>query len=86
VAWANRNNATGALFWTCESTEEERRLVCRADARLVGCFTGSGVDEAGCRTLIGQQRMCSGILWSMRGANAVIVLRCCQLLGRFEDF
>jgi hypothetical protein len=49
-------------------------------------FVGSGVVEAGCRTVIGQRLKQSGMRWSVRGANAIIALRCCILSGRFEDF
>ena len=27
----------------------------------------------------------SGIFWTVRGANAISALRCCQFNGRFED-
>jgi hypothetical protein len=66
--------------------EENADLMCGVELRLVGYFTSSGVVEAGCRTVIGRRLMRSGMLWSVRGANAVIVLRRCQLLGRLEDF
>jgi hypothetical protein len=49
-------------------------------------FVGSGVVEAGCRTVIGERLKQSGMRWSVRGANAIIALRCCILSGRFEDF
>ena len=49
-------------------------------------FVGSGVVEAGCRTVIGERLKQSGMHWSVRGANAIIALRCCILSGRFEDF
>ena len=49
-------------------------------------FVGSGVVEAGCRTVIGQRLKQSGMRWSVRGANAIIALRCCMMSGRFEDF
>ena len=49
-------------------------------------FVGSGVIEAGCRTVIGERLKQSGMRWSVRGANAIIALRCCILSGRFEDF
>jgi len=26
------------------------------------------------------------MFWSLRGANAIIASRCCQISGRFEDF
>jgi hypothetical protein len=49
-------------------------------------FVGSGVIEAGCRTVIGSRLKQSGMFWTVRGANAIIALRCCHLNGRFEDY
>ena len=49
-------------------------------------FVGSGVIEAGCKTVIGSRLKQSGMFWSVRGANAIIALRCCHLNGRFEDY
>lgn len=50
-----------------------------------GLFVGSGVIEAGCKTIIGHRLKQSGMRWTVRGANA-ISLRCCQLSGRWEQF
>jgi hypothetical protein len=49
-------------------------------------FVGSGVIEAGCKTVIGSRLKRSGMFWTLRGANAIIALRCCYLNGRFEDY
>jgi hypothetical protein len=49
-------------------------------------FVGSGVIEAGCKTVIGSRLEQSGMFWTVRGANAIIALRCCHLNGRFEDY
>jgi hypothetical protein len=49
-------------------------------------FVGSGVIEAGCKTVIGSRLKQSGMFWTVRGANAIIALRCCQLNGRFENY
>jgi hypothetical protein len=49
-------------------------------------FIGSGVIEAGCKTVIGSRLKQSGMFWTVRGANAIIALRCCRLSGRFEDY
>ncbi|NQU44923.1 hypothetical protein HQ520_16680 [bacterium] len=57
-----------------------------AEYRSQGLFVGSGVIEAGCRTLVGQRLKNSGMFWSVRGANAIIALRCCILSGLFEQF
>jgi hypothetical protein len=49
-------------------------------------FVGSGVIEAGCKTVIGSRLKQSGMFWTVRGANAIIALRCCYLNGRFENY
>jgi hypothetical protein len=54
--------------------------------RRQGLFVGSGVIEAGCKTLIGSRCKQSGMFWTVRGANAILALRCCQFNGRFEDY
>jgi hypothetical protein len=56
------------------------------DFRKQGLFVGSGVIEAGCKSVIASRLKCSGMFWTVRGANAVIALRCCLLNGRFEDY
>ena len=54
--------------------------------RAQGLFVGSGVVEAGCKTVIGTRLKRSGMFWTVRGANAIIALRCCRLSHRFEDY
>ena len=49
-------------------------------------FVGSGVVEAGCKTIVGRRLKQSGMHWSVRGANDIIALRCVQLSGRWEEF
>jgi hypothetical protein len=49
-------------------------------------FVGSGVIEAGCKTVIGSRLKQSGMFWTVKGANAIIALRCCYLNNRFEDY
>ncbi len=49
-------------------------------------FVGSGVIEAGCKTVIGSRLKKSGMFWTVRGANSIIALRCCYLNGRLEDY
>jgi len=66
--------------------QENAGLMRYAQFRLAGYFVGSGVVEAGCRTVIGERLKRSGMFWSLRGANAIIASRCCQISGRFEDF
>ncbi len=49
-------------------------------------FVGSGVIEAGCKTVIGSRLKQSGMFWTVRGDNAIIAPRCCHLNDRFEDY
>lgn len=49
-------------------------------------FIGSGVIEAGCKTVIGARLKQSGMFWTVRGANSILALRCCYLNGRFENY
>jgi len=57
-----------------------------AKFRSQGLFVGSGVVEAGCKTIIGLRLKQSGMRWTVNHANAIIALRCCQLSGRWEEF
>ena len=54
--------------------------------REQGLFVGSGVVEAGCKTVVGKRLKQSGMEWTVRGANAIIALRCLHLSGRTEEF
>jgi hypothetical protein len=54
--------------------------------RAQGLFVGSGVIEAGCKTVIGSRLKQSGMFWTVEGANQIIALRCCRISGKFEDF
>ena len=49
-------------------------------------FVGSGVIEAGCKTVIGSRLKQSGMFWTVRAANSILALRCTHLNGRFEDY
>ena len=49
-------------------------------------FVGSGVIEAGCKTVIGSRLKQSGMFWTVRAANAIIALRACHLNGEFESY
>jgi len=66
--------------------EENAQQMRYKDFRDQGLFVGSGVVEAGCKTLIAKRLKNSGMFWSLDGANAIIALRCCQYSRRFEQF
>lgn len=54
--------------------------------RAAGYFIGSGVVEAGCKTVIGARCKQSGMFWSESGAENVLALRCINTSRRLEDF
>ena len=54
--------------------------------RAQGLFVGSGVIEAGCKTVIASRLKRSCMFWTVRGANAIIALRCCRLSNKFNDY
>ena len=49
-------------------------------------FVGSGVIEAGCKTVVAARLKRSGMFWTVQGANAILALRCCHLNGEFEHY
>jgi hypothetical protein len=49
-------------------------------------FIGSGVIEAGCKTVIGSRLKQSGMFWTVRGANAILALRFNRLSRKLEDY
>lgn len=57
-----------------------------AQFRRQGLFVGSGVVEAGCKMIVGQRLKRSGMRWTVRGANAIVALRCLDLSNQWEDF
>jgi hypothetical protein len=66
--------------------EKNKERMRYADFRKRGLFVGSGVIEAGGRTLVAQRLKQSGMHWTLKGADSIIALRCCILSNRWEDF
>jgi hypothetical protein len=54
--------------------------------RAAGWFIGSGVVEAGCKTVIGGRCKQSGMFWSKAGAENILALRCLHSSRSLEDF
>jgi hypothetical protein len=53
--------------------------------RKLGMFVGSGVVEAGCKSVLGARLKRSGMHWTTRGATAITTLRCYQASGRWNE-
>ena len=47
---------------------------------------GSGRVEAACKTVVGRCMKCTGMRWSVAGANPVLSVRCANLSGWFDDY
>ena len=54
--------------------------------RRQGFFIGSGVVEAGCKTIIGSRCKQSGMFWGKPGAENILALRCIQSSRRLNEF
>ena len=52
--------------------------------RAKGYFIGSGVIEAGCKTVVGARLKASGMFWSEAGAQNILGLRCLVLGPHFD--
>lgn len=51
-----------------------------------GYFYGSGVIEAGCKSVVGQRAKQSGMFWSKQGAENVLAIRAALYSDRFDQF
>jgi hypothetical protein len=66
-----------------EYFDSNRNRMRYPEFRQKNLFVGSGVIEAGCKAVIGSRLKQSGMFWTVRGANAIIALRCCTVSGKF---
>ena len=65
----------------------KRRERMRYDEYLArGLPIGSGRAEAACKTVVGRRLKCTGMRWSVDGANPVLWVRCAHLSGWFDDY
>ena len=65
--------------------EKNRGRMRYAEFRRLGLFIGSGVVEAGCKTVIGQRAKQSGMKWTEVGLLNVLNPRCALIGGQFDD-
>jgi len=76
-----------------EEVEEELRYFVNNIQRMKyrtfrrqGFFIGSGVIEAGCKTVIGSRCRQSGMFWRKAGAENILALRCIHSSRRLDEF
>ncbi len=65
--------------------QNNQRRMLYGTYRALGFFYGSGVVEAGCKTVIGGRCKGSGMLWSEPGATHVLDLRCALFGNQFDQ-
>lgn len=66
--------------------EKNKERMRYAHFKAQGLFVGSGVIEAGGKTIVAQRLKQSAMQWTVRGANAIIALRCAELSGKTENY
>jgi hypothetical protein len=76
------HEASSLLSREIEYFQKNRERMRYDEFRKRGLFTGSGIVEAGCKTVMGRRLKQSGMRWTVRGANAIIALRCFQMSGK----
>jgi len=84
-ARSRNTSVRDALRKEAQYFETNKLRMCYKHFRARGFYVGSGVIEAGCKTVIGQRLKHSGMRWSVAGANAIIALRCRLLSHRWDD-
>jgi hypothetical protein len=88
---ATRKECAGTA--RAEAVEKELGYFVRNVARMQygtfrsrGFFIGSGVIEAGCKTIIGARCKQSGMFWGVPGAENILAFRCISASRRLDDF
>jgi hypothetical protein len=51
-----------------------------------GYFIGSGVVEAGCKTVVGKRAKQSGMFWRVYGAQNILNIRCSVMSDTYDDY
>lgn len=97
-----RNGVSGLIYESRQEARPSRRRAAVEEAlryfvnnvprmqygtfRAQGLFIGSGVIEAGCKTLIGSRCKQSGMFWSVPGAENILAFRCTEAGRRLDTF
>src|SRR5206468_12806695 len=77
----DREQVDTALDYFIKNAQRMRYAVFRD----LGMFIGSGVVEAGCKSLVGQRLKLSGMRWNIPGATGILTLRCHRASNRLEQ-
>lgn len=83
---ATAGNKKGEILKALGYFEKNRERMRYASFRKKGYFVGSGVVEAGCKTVVGKRAKQSGMFWHVEGAQNVLSTRCAVLGRLFDDY
>lgn len=83
---AQNNIKKNDILSAIQYFRNNRARMLYASFRKKGYFVGSGVIEAGCKTVVGKRAKQSGMFWHVDGAQHVLATRCAILGGLFEDY
>ena len=78
---ADRAQIDTALEYFIRNAQRMRYAVFRD----LGMFIGSGVVEAGCKSVVGRRLKLSGMRWNIPGATGILTLRCHRGSNRWEE-
>lgn len=78
---ADREQADTALDYFIRNAQRMRYDVYRAK----GMFIGSGVVEAGCKSIVAGRLKLSGMRWNIPGATGILTLRCHRSSNRWDE-
>lgn len=81
ISDADRAPTDTALEYFIKNAQRMRYAVFRD----LGMFIGSGVVEAGCKSLVGQRLKLSGMRWNTPGATGILTLRSHRESNRWDD-
>ena len=87
TAWLEPHRELDAAVAKCIDYFTDNRAQMRYDKyRERGMQIGSGVVESACRQMVGLRLKRPGSHWSVKGANAVLSIKCCRRNLRWVDF
>ena len=75
-----RETKLGCVFTRTTVDDQGRPVRDEASTTRTGA-----INEAGCKTVMGSRLERSGMFGTVRGANAVMALRCCRHSRQFDD-
>ncbi len=84
LAVSHRGKKRKEILKAIKYFKKNRNRMLYASFRQKGYFVGSGVVEAGCKTVVGKRTKQSGMFWHVDGAQNVLSTRC-AVLGRLFD-